>query len=117
MTAIALDGYLHGWGGVNNSKGTYHDTHPTGDASGLVHIDQSGLRVSAHGPVGTSLKTWGILAMSALQGKLFPLYINPGNRMGVFINGLVKLLGYRGDFGPAPKLTLMASCTFGFVHH
>jgi hypothetical protein len=55
--------------------------------------------------------------MPALQGKLFSLYINPGNRMGLFIHCRVKLLGYRGDFGPAPKLTLMASGTFVFIDH
>jgi hypothetical protein len=55
--------------------------------------------------------------MSALQGKWFTLYINPGNWMGLFIDRRVKLLGYRGDFGPAPKLALMASGTFVFIDH
>jgi hypothetical protein len=55
--------------------------------------------------------------MPALQGKLLSLYINPGNRMGLFIDRRVKLLGYRGDFGPAPKLTLMASCAFILIDH
>jgi hypothetical protein len=55
--------------------------------------------------------------MPALQGKLLSLYINPGNRMGLFIDRRIKLLGYRGDFGPAPELTLMASGTFVFIDH
>jgi len=55
--------------------------------------------------------------MPTLQGKRFALYINPRHRMGLFIDGLGKLFGHRGDFGSAPKLALMASCTFGFIHH
>jgi hypothetical protein len=55
--------------------------------------------------------------MPALQGKFLSLHINPGNRMGLFIESRVKLLGYRGDFSPAPKLTLMASGTFVLIDH
>src|SRR3972149_4842493 len=96
-TAVTLDRHLYGWRGVNNAKGAYHHTHPTGNAGGLVHVDQSGLRVPAHRSVGTSLDTGWILAMPALQGKLLSLLINPGNRMGLFINRRGKLLGYKGE--------------------
>jgi hypothetical protein len=55
--------------------------------------------------------------MATLKGKIFPLHIYTGNGMRLFVDGLIKFFGYRGDFGPTPKLTLMASCTFGFIDH
>jgi hypothetical protein len=55
--------------------------------------------------------------MSALKGKVLPLHIDTRNGIRLFVDGLIKFLGHRRDFGPAPKLTLMASCTFGFIDH
>jgi len=55
--------------------------------------------------------------MATLEGKIFPFDINPWDRMGFFMDGLIEFFGYRGDFGPAPKLTLMASRTFIFIDH
>jgi hypothetical protein len=55
--------------------------------------------------------------MTTLEGEIFSLDIDPWNWRGVFMDGLIKLFGNRGDFGPTPKLTLMASRTFVFIHH
>jgi hypothetical protein len=55
--------------------------------------------------------------MPALQRKGFALHVDPRHRMGLFVDGPGKLFRNRGDFGSAPKLALMASCTFGFIDH
>jgi hypothetical protein len=53
-----------------------------------MDIYQACLEISSHGSIWTGIKTWGLHAMSALEGKFFPLYVNPWNRLGLFIDGL-----------------------------
>ena len=111
-TTIALDGHLKYGRRRNNTKRAHHHTHPAGNTGRFVNIHQAGFRISSHGPIGACIQAGRLLAMSALKGKTFPLHKHPGHRLGFFVYGLWKLLGHRCDFGPAPKLTLMASCTF-----
>jgi hypothetical protein len=54
--------------------------------------------------------------MSALECKLLALYINPGDGLRLFINGLEKPFRHRCDFRSTPELALMTSCTFVWVH-
>jgi hypothetical protein len=87
---IAFDCHFHRRRRVDNSKRAYHDTHPAGNASRLVNIDQSCLRISAHRSIGTGLDAGGVLTMPTLESKVLPLHVDSGNRMGFFLDGLIK---------------------------
>jgi hypothetical protein len=81
-TAIALNGHFHCGRGIDDPERADHDTHPAGDTGRLVDVNQSGLGIPAHGSIGAGLQARSALAMSALEGKGFPLHKHPGAGLG-----------------------------------
>ena len=80
-----------------------------------MNINQSCFRVPPHGSIRAGFKAGGIFTVSALEGELLSLHINPWNRMGFFVDGLNQFLGYRRNFHSTPELALMATCTFFLI--
>ena len=113
---ITLDRHFECGRRRDDPERTHHHTHPASDAGGLVNVNQAGLRISAHGPVGARIQTGSLFTMSTLEGKVLSFDKDPGYRLRFFVYGQWQRFGHRRNFRSAPKLALMASRAFLWVH-
>jgi len=114
--AITLDGHFKRRRRIDNPKGAYHHTHPAGDTGGFVNIDQAGFRIFSHGAVRAGIQARRLFTLTALKCKRFSFHEYPGYRLRFLIDGKRKLFCHRCNFRTAPKLALVAACTFFWVN-